>query len=421
MNMKNGKPSTAFLHYSAPPVIGGVEAVIQAHSQVFRKNDFPVAVIAGRGDDAALAQGTVFHQIPEMDTQNEKVLEINYSLEKGAIPDSFETFKNQLYEALEGILVNYENVIVHNILTKHFNIPLTAALLQLVDDGTIQNCIGWCHDFSWTSPNSRSKVHEGHPWDLLRRYNPKIKYVTVSQERQKTLAQLYNQPEEMISVIYNGVDPQNVLGFSQEGKALIDRLSLLDCELVLLMPVRVTKAKNIEYAMELLVELKTKGILPKLIVTGPPDPHSETIMDYYRTIQQRRQELDLVNEMRFVYESGPQSEVPYEIEMDVVGDLYRVSDIMLMPSHREGFGMPILEAGLVGIPAICTDKVPVAVEIGGDDVIVFNGDEAPVSLAHKIVKWTQTNPQHHFRKLIRTKYTWRAIFEQEILPILIDP
>jgi len=411
-------PSTVMLHYAAPPVIGGVEGVIQAHCQVFEQFDYPVAVIAGRGETSALAKGIDFFLIPEVDTQHAKVLEISAALEAGRIPETFESFTKKIANTMAPILCQYDNLIVHNIFTKHFNISLTAALFQLIEDGIIQNCIAWCHDFTWTSPNSRSKVHAGYPWDLLRRYEPRINYVTVSKERQRTLAQLFDQPEETIKVIYNGVDPQTLLGFSNEGQALIRRLNLLQNELILLMPVRVTQAKNIEYAMKLLVELIAKGIHPKLIHTGPPDPHSGKSMAYFRTLQNQRDELGLSDSMHFVFESGPLPGRPYQIDLKVVGDLYRISDMMFMPSHREGFGMPVLEAGLAGIPAICTPNVPAAVEIGGEDVTIFDTKTTPVQLADQIINWMRTSSQYRFRQRVRRQYTWEAIFKHDIRPLL---
>ena len=413
------KPSTAMLHYAAPPVIGGVEGVIQAHCQTFRQLEYPVAVIAGRGKASALAAGTQFHHIPEMDTQHPEVLEISTALEGGQVPETFEAFTHKLVQVLAPILRTYDNLIVHNVFTKHFNLPLTTALDRLIADGTIRNCIAWCHDFTWTSPNSRSKVHNGYPWDLLRKYDPRISYVVVSQERQETLARLFDQPKEIIKVIYNGVDPQTLLGLSSEGACLINKLGLLASELNLLMPVRVTQAKNIEYALQLLAEMKARGIHPKLIHTGPPDPHSDQSMAYFRTLQTHRNELGLEDEMRFVFESGPDPDQPYQIDLKVVSDLYRVSDMMFMPSHREGFGMPVLEAGLIGIPAICTTNVPAAVEIGGENVTIFDPERTnPAELASQIIAWMQTSSQFRFRQRIRQRYTWEAIFEKEIIPLL---
>ena len=87
MSNQMTKSNTTILHYAVPPVIGGVEGVIQAHCQVFRQLDLPVAVVAGRGDVSALADGTQLHLIPEVDTQHPEVLQISAALEQGQVPE----------------------------------------------------------------------------------------------------------------------------------------------------------------------------------------------------------------------------------------------------------------------------------------------------------------------------------------------
>jgi hypothetical protein len=62
--------NTAILHYSVPPVVGGVEAVIHAHAVLLLKAGYPVTLITGAGDTAALPDGAEFFQIPEMDSRN---------------------------------------------------------------------------------------------------------------------------------------------------------------------------------------------------------------------------------------------------------------------------------------------------------------------------------------------------------------
>jgi len=411
------RPETAILHYSAPPVVGGVEAVIQAHGQVFIEAGYPVTVVAGRGEGAALPSSADFVLIPEMDSQHPQVLQMSSMLEQGEVPPDFDDMVAPLTETLALILDRFDNVIVHNVLTKHFNLLLTAALHRLLDAGTIRHCIAWCHDFTWTSPHSCSKVHPGYPWDLLRTYRPDITYVVVSQSRQRALATLLGCPLERIQVVYNGVDPEVLLGLSAEGQALVTRLGLLESDLVLLMPVRVTQAKNIEYAMRVVAALKARGCRPKLVVTGPPDPHDEQSMTYFRSLQELRRQLRVVEEMRFVFESGPDPGEPFTIDAQVVGDLFRVSDLMFMPSHREGFGMPVLEAGLIGVPVLCTD-VPAAEEIGGEDVTLFDAEEDATSVAELILAWAEQSPVHRLRRRVRQNYTWQAVFHRDIQPLL---
>jgi glycosyltransferase involved in cell wall biosynthesis len=232
------------------------------------------------------------------------------------------------------------------------------------------------------------------------------------------LATLFGCPPEDIRVTYNGVDPRTLLGLSYEGYALIERLGLLQSCLVLLMPVRVTQAKNVECALRVVAALKARGCCPKLVLTGPPDPHDVKSMAYFRSLQGLRRDLDVEMEMRFVFESGPDPGQPFTIDDRVVGDLYRVSDVMFMPSHREGFGMPVLEAGLAGVPVVCSDEVPAALEIGGGDVIRFDTGEDPDRLAERILTWIVNNPTYHLRRRVRQAYTWREIFRRDIRPLL---
>jgi len=407
----------AIVHYTAPPVVGGVEAVILAHTQVLVQAGYPVTIVAGRGEPDALPEGVDLVLVPEIDSQDTEIARMSAQLEQGQVPPGFEATSERLDETLAPILSSFDTLIVHNVFTKHFNLPLTAALDRLLDRGGFPHCIAWCHDLTWISPSSGSKVHPGHPWDLLRTRRPDVTYVVVSKRRQQELAELFNCPAEQIHVIYNGVDPQALLGLSPEGASLVERLGLLEQDLVLLMPVRVTQAKNIESALRVVAALKAHGCRPRLVLTGPPDPHDAESMAYFRSLQALRHELGVEEEMRFVFESGSDPDEPYLVDAGVVGDLFRVSDLMFMPSHREGFAMPVLEAGLAGIPAVCTE-VPAAVEIGGEDVIMFDLDEAPDPLAERILAWAKGSAVHRLRRRVRQGYTWQAIFRRDIEPLL---
>ena len=224
------RPRIAILHYSAPPVVGGVEAVILAHAQIFVEAGYPVTVVAGQGAAEALPEGVDLVLVPEIDSQHTEITRMGTQLEQGQVPPEFEAMSERLGRALAPILSSFDNLIVHNVFTKHFNLPLTAALDRLLDVDKAPHCIAWCHDFTWTSPSSGSKVHPGHPWDLLRAQRPDVTYVVVSQRRQQELAGLFGCPAEEIHVIYNGVDPQALLGLSAEGAALVKRLGLLERE-----------------------------------------------------------------------------------------------------------------------------------------------------------------------------------------------
>lgn len=409
--------TVAILHYSAPPIVGGVEAVIKAHQNEFIHAGYSCTVIAGRGNIAALPLNAKFIEIPEIDSQHPEIVKMSRELEAGRVPENFTSLETQLTKLLEPVLREFDYLFIHNVFTKHFNLPLTGALHRLLDEGVVRNGIAWCHDFTWTSPSSRSKVHPGYPWDLLRTKRDDCVYVAVSKERQQTLAGLFGCPIDEIKIVYNGVDPYKVLGLSEQGIKLVNKLGLMKSDLNLLMPVRVTQAKNIEFALKVVAELKMMGLKPKLVLTGPPDPHDAESMNYFQSLRDLREEFGVLDEMSFVFEVGPGVDQPFFIDEQVVGDLYRVSDVMFMPSHREGFGMPVLEAGLVGVPVI-SREVPAAQEIADKEAVIFHPDDSAEKIATSIVKMLDRSETARLRNRVRKYYTWKAIFENDIQPLM---
>ena len=186
------------------------------------------------------------------------------------------------------------------------------------------------------------------------------------------------------------------------------------------MPVRITSAKNIELALQVIAVLKARACQPRLVVTGPPDPHDAASMAYFQSLRDLRAQLNVDAEARFVFESGPDATQPWFIDESLVAELFRVSDVLFMPSRREGFGMPVLEAGLVGIPVVCTEDVPAAQEIGGEDVLRFKVTDSPEAIADLLQAWARHSPVHRLRHRIKQDYSWPAIFRRDIAPLLVD-
>jgi glycosyltransferase involved in cell wall biosynthesis len=101
----------------------------------------------------------------------------------------------------------------------------------------------------------------------------------------------------------------------------------------------------------------------------------------------------------------------------VIADLYRVSDALIFPSREEGFGIPMLEAGLVGLPIFCAD-IPPLHEIAGRYATYFSSDIDPFDLAKLITDKLQNNDIYQLRQRIRQHYTWVGVFRQKIEPLL---
>jgi len=79
--------------------------------------------------------------------------------------------------------------------------------------------------------------------------------------------------------------------------------------------------------------------------------------------------------------------------------------------------MPILEAGLAGLPVFCT-AIPAAEELGGNDVIMFPAESDPRDIAELIMNRMENDSSWRLRRRVRQDLTWQSIFQQSILPLL---
>jgi glycosyltransferase involved in cell wall biosynthesis len=409
------RPHIAIAHYTAPSIIGGVEFVIEQHARLLAEAAYPVTLVAGRGEP-----GSDVVIVPEMDSEHPENLRIMQSLEEGLVPPEFNTLQATIENSLASILSASDLLIVHNVFHHHFNMPLTAALHHLIERGVTRRVIAWCHDISrYVKPASGVQLRFGFPWDLIRAYRPETHYVTVSSQRQRSLADVLKCPPDAIRVIPNGVDPSPLLGLSELGQHLVEEFGLMQADLVILMPIRITRAKNIEFALRVTAALKSSGVWPKLVVTGPPDPHAPDIQAYYHQLLALRHELEVDDQVVFVHEGTSRLPRPLALSATDVAELYRVCDLVLMPSHREGFGMPVLEGGLVGRPVFAT-AMPAVEDIGAESIYAIGPDEPPAQVAARIRWWMRDNSTYSLRWRVRRDYTWPIIFSRSIQPLIRD-
>ncbi|MCL4486776.1 MAG: glycosyltransferase family 4 protein [Chloroflexi bacterium] len=410
----------SILHYTAPPIVGGVENVIAHHARLLLDAGYPVTVLTGRGGQAQALQGAEVVVIPELDSEHPGNL-IAQALEQNVVPTEFKSFQARLETAISAACSSSDRLIVHNALNFHLNLPLVAALHRLLDRGQVPGVIAWCHDISrYVNPQSGVPLRYGFPWDLLRTYRPEVTYVAVSHHRQRLLAQALGCPPACIQVVPNGVDPQEIFGLSSLGQHLVEEFDLTSADLVLLMPVRITNAKNIEFALEVTAALKAAGLGSRLLITGPPDPHSNASRLYLDELLARRRALDLEEEVIFLCQGTQRFPYPFALETSTIGELYRICDIVLMPSHREGFGLPILEGALAGKPVFSTE-VPALEEIGGEWVHRIEAGESASHVAERICTWATSDLAYRTRRKVRQRFTWSALFASAIEPLIQAP
>ncbi|HSM71651.1 MAG TPA: glycosyltransferase family 4 protein, partial [Anaerolineales bacterium] len=318
----------ALLHYSSPPIVGGVESVLAHHARLMANAGHEVTILAGRGE--RFDERINVRVLPRLDSRHPEIMEVKGLLDVGEYTTAFDNLRDEIKKDLLPALKECEVLIAHNVASLHKNLALTAVLQDEYDKPEFPYLILWHHDLAWTTPRYRADLHDGYPWNLLKTNWKGVTQVVVSELRRQELAALFNIPAETIKVIPNGVDISTFFKFEPQSTELIGQLNLLDADPLFLLPVRLTTRKNIELALHVMAEVKKYFPNAMLLVTGPEGPHNPKNKAYKKKLLTMRDELNLQKTVHFL------AEVTSEFMPDaVIADFYRIADALLFPSREE--------------------------------------------------------------------------------------
>jgi glycosyltransferase involved in cell wall biosynthesis len=361
----------ALIHFSAAPVVGGVERVMDEHARLFKANGHEVSVLClhGGGGEAAL-------------------LPAGESAEAHAA-------------ALRPVLGEQEIVFVHNVMTMPFHPGLTQALATVAGELPRVRFVAWVHDVAACNPDYPDVPA------ILRKAHPRFEYVAVSPLRAREFAQVTGGQVERCRVVPNGIDPARVLGLPPAVADLARSRDLLDGRLVLLHPARLLRRKRIETSLGIACAFAARREPATVLVTAAIDPHGRGSRAY-------REEL----RARFGSDGGHL----FVGEHLVVGDpelagLYQLADALLFPSRSEGFGLPLLEAAMHRLPVFCSDIEPLRDLSAGNVTFLPDGAEAP-RLATLIADTLGASAAFGARKRVLRDYGWPSIYRRHLAPLL---
>lgn len=400
----------AILHYSCPPVIGGVEEIVRQQGSLFHRYYYPVKIFAGTGK-----QFTTEYEVeinPLLSSRHGKILQLHQGLSRNT--DDLWAVAEEIYLYLSKALAPFDILIAHNVLTMHYNLPLTYALHRLADSGQIK-VIAWNHDSPYFYEKDLNHLYE-EPWDILKKYNASAYYVTISESRKKQFLKLFGEDKE-IYVISNGIDPIRFFLLDPQSVRIIQENNLFEAEFIMVQPSRLHPRKNIELSIKVVKALQEKGLHARLLLTGAYDPHEVRNLRYLNKIKKLSQELNVEKHILIMADYFFTSGETLQPDRIIMRDFYLIADLLFLPSIQEGFGIPLLEAGMIKLPIACSEISPFK-EIGEQHVCYFSLNDQPEGIADKIIHYlSKIQPHQMFRKVIHT-YAWDNIFHQQLRPFL---
>jgi glycosyltransferase involved in cell wall biosynthesis len=383
----------AIVHYTAPPVVGGVERVIGEHARRLSDRGYDVRLVAGRGD---------CERIPELDSCHPAVESVTRALAAGdRCPEAFERVCARIRDRIQPLLADRDLVIAHNVLTMPFNLPLAHVLVGLGPP-----LLAWTHDLAWNEAEYAGYRRPGHPYDVLHRPQPGTTYVAISKLRQRELACTLGLCPEAIAMVPNGIDAVSS-DISPRTRDLLRRAGCEGAWPLLLVPARITPRKRLALAVAAAAMLRERHPNLRLLVTGPPAPHSIDDQSYATRLKALRARLGLSETVCFLHELG---ETPQHLVDDgIMSDLYRVADCVLLTSESEGFGIPALEAGRARVPFVTTD-IEVLREITEGAAYFFPPDAGPAEVAAAVEK-ALSAPVIRLHRHVLATYDWARVID----------
>ncbi len=408
------KKKLAIVHYSCPPIIGGVEFIIEAHARLFVDEGYDVKVIVGKGGDICPGAETV--KIPEIGSSGGPFGDELLMLSDGRLPPAFDVAVKQTQERLMEALSDVDVCMMHNVLTMHFNLILAAALANIMKEcGDRIHFISWGHDSTFRDPNYAKHQRQDYPWSLLSRELEGCRYCVISEQRQSELSRLFKLPPSRLPVITDGVDLPRFYNLTPVIKGLFLEEELYRKDLVALTPTRIVRRKSLEAGIEIVAELKKAGRSIRWLITGAPDPHNADAIEYFDKLTSLRKNLGVEEEVVFLCER-----IKDRISNKDLRGLFSISDMLIFPSKREGFGIPALEGGLAGLFLVLSD-IPALREIAGDNAVYIKDGAEPSDVAGDILSGLEICPHIAFKRKLTEKYAWHAVFDNRIRAAIEEP
>lgn len=351
----------AIVHYSAPPIIGGVETIVGEHARLFRAAGHDVTLVCDRGDaDSPLGE-------------------------------------------LPAIAARQDLVILHNVLTMPFDAALTETLWRLADDLPAVRFLAWIHDIAACNPDLARKPLP----PALSQAHRRIEYIAVSDHRARQFASLTGRTPR---VIPNGIDPAQSFDLPPHLAAFCAEHRIFDREFILLQPARLVVRKNIDSSLHVLAALRSSGRDALLLVTAASDPHTPGALEYAASLRALRSTLGLDSHAIFLHEL-------FNVTAPDLVRLSLMADALYFPSHQEGFGLPVIEAALHRLPIFCADLPPMN-SLLSHSGHMFSPASDPSTIAALIAEILDRCPATQARKETLRRYSWDSIFTQHIAPLL---
>jgi glycosyltransferase involved in cell wall biosynthesis len=314
------------------PIVGGGETHSLQVATLLSKRGFKVTVITNENDEAISLDKNLPFDIKRIKGFNDEKININV-----AVPE--------LYKALIGAdpdiihIHNYEPYLVFSLFADSFK---TKKVFLTIHNTPLfpRRVFGSFNNFEAEFAVAKNLIDNGIH-----------RYITVASKYYKNSIEEIATTPQQVEIIPYGVDLKH---FNADLKSSFrDTLGILQSDILIVCPSRIIVRKGIKEAIESL------SYLPKNFKLFLPTSFEPKDIEYFNEIKTSVGKLALKERVIFADRPYLANEMPL---------IYKASDIVIMPSYYEGFGLAVLEAMAMKKPVIGSNVV-------GLDEAINNGED----------------------------------------------
>jgi glycosyltransferase involved in cell wall biosynthesis len=218
---------------------------------------------------------------------------------------------------------------------------------------------------------------------------------------------------------------------------------LLEADTICIYPTRLTEAKQIDKAIQLVEQLKVLGQDVRMIVCNSWSNGQEEI-DYLNKLKSEsfltEQELLFTSTFESKWCKDSDIDIQLGLPKPVVQDLLRLSDLFILPSISECCSMVMLEAGANKNLMILNQDLWSLHEFGGQIMnnstsrsamyLEFGSRTRPIANYHpspeewyknkalEIIEYQNSNQAINFFKTIRKRHNPEWVYRNQLLPCI---
>jgi glycosyltransferase involved in cell wall biosynthesis len=388
------------LHYTSWPVVGGAEVVLRQQATLMAQAGHSVSVVCGDGKRFSDTIPTLV--FPELNLKADLVTQAQQEITTGYPGAAYFRAVKAVKKRLRSLFMDWDCVIVHNLMTMPFHMAATQVVSELAEEGN--RVLAWTHDLA--ANNQDYFLPRNRVFDMIRERHPGIEYVAISETRAREFRELTGTSAD--AVVPNGLDLSTALGLTTEVAGLLAEVN--SQEAILLYPTRVLQRKNLELALQILAALQQLDFPAWLFITGAANGYCPGAQAHFASLKQQASELGVTGRIRWVNEH-------FFVDDAQLRSLYLVSDALLFTTRQEGFGLPILEAAAFRIPIFCSDIEPLRSNLPPGS-IAFDLRSSPRNISLAITKSLKADRGFLSRKLILQHHAARDLYRAKIEPLL---